>query len=109
MTIPSEFVYIFIGSAFTLVVCTVAMLVSNNLLAPRRLQQFKKFNNAPIVINPHYVVSVDLIRVTSDVAVLQIRFHLTKESDKPSFGHDFENGQVARQAFEEIARYLEKP
>lgn len=85
------------------------MLMSNNLLAPRRFQQFKKFNNAPIVINPHYVVSVDLIRVGSDVAVLQIRFHLTKDSDKPSFGHDFENGQVARQAFEEIARYLEKP
>ena len=70
MIIPSEFLYIFIGSAFTLVVCIVSVLVSNNLLAPRRRQHFKKFDNAPIVIDPHYVVSVDLISVTSDVAVL---------------------------------------
>ena len=109
MIIPPVFIYIFIGSAFTLVVCIVSMLVSNNLLAPRRFQHFKKFKNSPIVINPHRVVSDDLIRVSSDVAVLQIRFHLTKESDKTSFGHDFGNGQLARQAFEEIARYLDKP
>ena len=107
MHIPVMFLYIIIGASATIAIFTVSMFVSNCLADSRQRRSFKRFNNAPIVINPYYVVSVDLVSANDKTVILQLRFHLTKDSDKPSFDHFFKNGQLARQAFNEIARYLE--
>ncbi len=107
MHIPVAYLYIFIGAAATFAIFTMSMIVANYLADSKQRRHFKKFNSAPIVINPYYVVSVDLVSANDHTVVLQLRFHLTKDSDKPSFNHTFENGQIARQAFNEIARYLE--
>ena len=58
---------------------------------------------------PRIWIDAASISKSSDVAVFQKRFHLTKGGDKPSLGYDFENRKVVRQAFDEFARYLEKP
>ena len=85
----------------------MSLIVANYLADSKQKRYFKRFHNAPIVINPYYVVSLDLVSANDHTVVLQLRFHLTKDSDKPSFNHSFKNGQIARQAFNEIARYLE--
>ena len=107
MRIPVEYLYIFIGVAATFAIFTASMIVANYLADSKQRRRFKRFNNAPIVINPYYVVSVDLVSANDNSVVVQLRFHLTKDSEKPSFDHPFKNGQLARQTFNEIARYLE--
>ena len=107
MRIPIVYLHIFIGVAATFAIFTMSMIVANYLADSKQRRRFKRFNNAPIVINPYYVVSVDLISANDDAVVLQLRFHLTKDSDKPSFDHSFKNGQLARQTFNEVAQYLE--
>ena len=107
MHIPVMYLHIFIGVAATFAIFTMSMIVANYLADSKQRKRFKRFNNAPIVINPYYVVSVDLVSANDAAVVLQLRFHLTKDSDKPSFDHPFKNGQVARQTFNEVAQYLE--